>query len=180
MRNPCIAVWFSLLLCTARLTWPWPHYTFLNRHKKRKHFHCVLNEKLFARRIPTRLVCSLYSSHMCDMFREKLFGKKKRNRKSWDDGGLCANKARPVLITALTHMFRQSGGTKWDPILFGCGTSPGEFLFSKTLISGPQISCQSRRIAEETAPNKSTTCQSDTHTHTHNPQQHTLENTHKQ
>lgn len=134
----------------------------------KSYLRAVFRLVLFAR--CTHHTCVTCSERSC-------LEKKKRNRKSWDDGGLCANKARPVLITALTHMFRQSGGTKWDPILFGCGTSPGEFLFSKTLISGPQISCQSRRIAEETAPNKSTTCQSDTHTHTQSPTAHTWEYT---
>lgn len=62
---------------------------------------------------------------------------------------------------------------KWHqmgPVLFGCGTSSERVFFSKTLISGPQISCQSsavdrHRIGEKAVPNKSTTCQSHTQTH---------------
>lgn len=77
-------------------------------------------------------------------------------------------KAWPVLITRLARMFRQKNGTEWDRFCLDA-TLLRESSFSKTLISGPQISCQSsaldrHRIGEKAVPNKSTTCQSHTRT----------------
>lgn len=73
-------------------------------------------------------------------------------------------KAWPVLITSLTHTFCQRSGTKWDQFRLDVARLR-KSSFSKTLICGPQINCQSsagdrHRIGEKAVPNKSTTCQS--------------------
>lgn len=92
-------------------------------------------------------------------------------------------KAWPVLITSLTHMLCQQNRTKWDQFRLD-EAHLRESSFSKTLISGPQISCQSsavhsHRIGEKAVPNKSTTCQSPIHPNTCS-QLSTQEGTHLQ
>lgn len=97
-----------------------------------------------------------------------------KNSHLGDDDRLHVKEAWPVLITRLTHMFCQKNGTKWDQFRLDAARLC-ESSFSKTLISGPQISCQSsavdrHRIGEKAVPNKSTTCQSRTQTRAHSHQ----------
>lgn len=107
-----------------------------------------------------------------DMFKKQLSleGKKKRTGVSGMTAAFVRGKrARPVLITGPTHMSCHRNGTKWDQFRSDA-TCLRESSFSKTLISGPQISCQSSAgdrhgIGEEAVPNKSTTRQSGAPTH---------------
>lgn len=79
-----------------------------------------------------------------DMFKKRL-SLCVQNGYFGDDGRLHVKKTWPVLITSLTHMFCQRNRTKWDQ--FGSDAAClSESSFSKTLISGPQISCQSSAV----------------------------------